>query len=92
MKLVRSSLLMKIVILVLVVYAVIMLVRLRGQITEKEQQAAMLTSSIIAVQQENSRLTEAINALDTDEGVEEVARIRMNMVSEGEITFYDVNR
>ena len=92
MKLVRSSLLMKIVILVLVVYAVFSLVHLRGQITEKEQQAAALTSSILAAEQENSRLREAIEALDTDEGIEAVARDRMDMVSEGEINFFDVNR
>lgn len=92
MRLVKSSLLVKLVILVLVVYAVISLVHLRGQINDKEQQAAMLTSSIVAAQQENGRLRDAIEALNTDEGVEDVARVRINMVSDGEITFYDVNR
>ena len=92
MKFVRSSLLMKIVIFALAVYAVIYLVHLRSQITEKQEQAASLTSQIVAAEQENGRLRDAIDELDTDEGIEDVARDRMNMASENEITFWDVNR
>ena len=91
MKFVKSSLLVKIIILVLVVYATVTLVKLRAQITQKNEAAAALTSSIVAAEQENSRLQDAIDALSSDEGVEDVARERMDMVSEGEITFYDVN-
>ena len=46
MKFVKSSLLVKLVILILVVYATVTLVRLRSQISEKEAEAAGLTSSI----------------------------------------------
>ena len=45
MKFVKSSLLVKLVILILVVYATVTLVRLRSQISEKEAEAAGLTSS-----------------------------------------------
>ena len=92
MKFVRSSLLIKIVIFALAVYAVIYLVHLRSQITEKQEQAASLTSQIVAAEQENGRLRDAIDELDTDAGIEDVARDRMNMASENEITFWDVNR
>ena len=65
MKFVKSSLLVKLVILILVVYATVTLVRLRSQISEKEAEAAGLTSSIAGTQQENDRLQSSIDALDT---------------------------
>ena len=88
MKFVKSSLLVKLVILILVVYATVTLVR--SQISEKEAEAAGLTSSIASTQQENDRLQSSIDALDTPEGLEQVARDQLGMVSEGEIVFEDV--
>ena len=105
MKLVKSSLLVKLVILILVVYATVTLVSLRKQITEKNEQEAILNSSIAATQQENNRILilhrpaiaqennriqDSIDALGTDAGVEAVARDKLGMVDEGDIVFYDV--
>ena len=90
MKLVKSSLLVKLVILILVVYATVTLVSLRKQITEKNEQEAILNSSIAATQQENNRIKDSIDALGTDAGVEAVARDKLGMVDEGDIVFYDV--
>ena len=90
MKLVKSSLLVKLVILILVVYATVTLVSLRKQITEKNEQEAILNSSIAATQQENNRIQDSIDALGTDAGVEAVARDKLGMVEEGDIVFYDV--
>ena len=92
MKFTKSSLLVKIVILVLVVYATVTLVRLRSQISEKNTEATELTSSIVSTQQENDRLQEEIDALSTDEGLEQVARDEMDMVGEGELVFEDVSK
>ena len=86
----RSSLVTKVLILVLVVYATVTLVSLQSQVTEKETQAAALHDDITAAQQENLRLEQAINALGTDEGVEAVARQKLGLVAPGEILFYDV--
>ena len=91
MKLVKSSLLVKLVILILVVYATVTLVSLRKQITEKNEQEAILNSSIAATQQENNRIQDSIDALGTDAGVEAVARDKLGMVDEGDIIFYDVS-
>ena len=91
MKLVKSSLLVKLVILILVVYATVTLVSLRKQITEKNEQEAILNSSIAATQQENNRIQDSIDALGTDAGVEAVARDKLGMVDEGDIVFYDVS-
>ena len=90
MKLVKSSLLVKLVILILVVYATVTLVSLRKQITEKNEQEAILNSSLAATQQENNRIQDSIDALGTDAGVEAVARDKLGMVDEGDIVFYDV--
>ena len=90
MKLVKSSLLVKLVILILVVYATVTLVSLRKQITEKNEQEAIINSSIAATQQENNRIQDSIDALGTDAGVEAVARDKLGMVDEGDIVFYDV--
>lgn len=86
----RSSLVTKILILVLVVYATVTLVSLQSQVTEKEAEALALQSDIAAAKQENLRLEQAIDALDTDEGVENVAREKLGWVADGEIVFYDI--
>ena len=86
----RSSLLTKILILVLVVYATVTLVSLQSQVTEKEAEAQALQSDITAAKQENLRLEQAIDALDTDEGVTAVAREKLGWVADGEIVFYDI--
>jgi cell division protein FtsL len=86
----RSSLLTKILILVLVVYATVTLVSLQGQVTEKEAEAQALQSSIEAAKQENLRLEQAIDALGTDASVEDIARQKLGWASEGEIVFYDM--
>lgn len=91
MKFVKSSLLVKLLILILVVYATITLVNLRAQISGKESEAAALTSSIAATEQENGRLQDAIDEMDTDAGVENVARDQLGMVGQDEIVFQDVS-
>lgn len=90
MKLVKSSLLVKLVILILVVYATVTLVSLRDQINEKNAQAAALTGSITAAEQENGRLQESIDQMDTDVGIEAAAREQLGLVAEGEIIFRNV--
>ena len=91
MKFVKSSLLVKLIILIVVVYATVTLMSLRRQITAKQAEAAQLTSSITSAEQENSRLNDAIENIDTDAGVEAVAREKLGMVGEGEIVFQDVS-
>ena len=59
-------------------------------INEKDAEVKGLTSSIASTQQENDRLQSSIDALDTPEGLEQVARDQLGMVSEGEIVFEDV--
>ena len=86
----HSSLMTKILILGLVVYATVTLVSLQNQVAEKNAEAELLQSSIDAAKQENLRLQQAIDTLDTDEGVEAVARQKLGWVAKGEIVFYDM--
>lgn len=86
----RSSLVMKIVLLALVVYATVTLVSLQGQVTEKNAEAAELQSSIEVEKQENLRLQQAIENLNTEEGIQDAAREKLGWVSKGEIIFYDM--
>ena len=85
----KSSLITKIVIMVLLVYAMIVLVSLQRQLSQKQAERAVLETQLTEQQQENAALHSSIDALDTDEGVEAVAREKLGLVSEGEITFYD---
>ncbi|MBQ1263964.1 MAG: septum formation initiator family protein [Oscillospiraceae bacterium] len=64
---------------------------LRSQISEQNAEAARLTSSIAAAEQENGRLEDAIANVDTDAGIEAIAREKLGMVSKDEIVFVDVS-
>lgn len=86
----KSSLITKLLVLVLVVYATVTLVSLQSQVTEKQAEAEALAAEISAARQENLRLEQSIHDLDTDEGIETVARQKLGLVSRGEIVFYDV--
>ena len=85
----KSSLLTKIVIMVLLVYSMIVLVSLQRQLSQKQAERAALETQLTEQQQANAALHSNIDAIDTDEGVEAVAREKLGLVSEGEITFYD---
>ncbi len=86
----RSSWLTKILLLVLVAYATVTLVSLQSQVMQKNAEAAQLEESIAAAKQENLRLEQTINSLETDEGVKAVARQKLGWVSENEIVFIDM--
>lgn len=92
MKLKKSSLPIKLLVLILVVYATVTLVSLQSQISAKREEAEALSKSIASAEQENQRLQEAIDNMDTDEGVEEIARAKLGLVSPGEIIFQDVGK
>ena len=86
----RSSWLTKILLLVVAAYATVTLVSLQSQVTQKNAEAAELEDRIDAAKQENLRLEQAIDALETDEGVEAVARQKLGWVTQGEIVFHDM--
>lgn len=92
MKFKKSSLWIKLIVLVLVVYAAVTLVLLQSQVNAKQEEAEALSKDIVSAQQEQQRLTDANENIDTDEGVEEVARNKLGMTYPGEITFQDAGK
>jgi len=92
MKFKRSSLILKLIVLVLVVYAAVTLVSLQSQIKAKRAESAALSQKISSAQQENDRLQDALDNVDSDKGVEQIARSKLGLVSQGEIVFSDVGQ
>lgn len=89
MKFKKTSLLVKLVILIVIVYSTFTLVSLQNQLQDKKTEAAQLTEEAQQLQQENLDLQESIDNLSTEEGIEEVARNKLGLVEDGEIVFYD---
>ena len=87
MKFTRSSLLMKILLLVLVVYATITLVELQNNVTSLNAQASELQTQIDRTNQEIFRREQDIANADTEEGIKNQAR-EEGMVEEGELKIY----
>lgn len=90
MRFIRSSLVAKIIIFAVIIYCAVTLVSLQGKLQEKEAQENLLTEQAASMEQENQRLEDAIENLDTDEGVEAAARQKLGLVKPNETVFYDV--
>ncbi|MCD7861041.1 MAG: septum formation initiator family protein [Oscillospiraceae bacterium] len=91
MKLKRTSTIMKIVILAIIVYAVVTLVSLHGSIAEAETDQAALQAQVDAALQENAELEYDIEHADDPEVIAGVARSKLGLVLPGEKIYYDVS-
>ena len=86
----RSSLLTKVVVLLVVVSATVILVSQRSQIRSNQAQYQELAGEAAGLQQENQNLRSDIEGLDSDESVKKIARDMLGLVGNGEIIFSDV--
>lgn len=91
MKLKRSGLITKIVILALVVYAGITLVTLKVQISDARGQRDELQGQVDSELQKNNELQYAIDHSTDSDTIEDIARSKLGLVKPGEKIFYDVN-
>ena len=89
MRLRKSSLITKLVILAAMVYAVATIMTVQPQINALNAEREKLSAEVADVEQENLELQEDIAAMDTDEAVIEIARERLNLVEDGEMVFID---
>lgn len=89
MKLKKSSLTIKLIVAIIVVYAMVTLISVQTQLNYKQAEATALEDQIQQIQQANADLQQDIDALQTEEGIEAVARQQLGLVTEGEIVFYD---
>ncbi|MBE6984617.1 MAG: septum formation initiator family protein [Ruminococcaceae bacterium] len=92
MRLCKSSLITKFIILAVMVYAIMTIVTLQPKVDQLHEEKTALEAEIAQMQQENLALQEDINALGTDESAIEIARERLNMVSDGEIIYVDTSK
>ncbi len=90
MKLKRSSLFMKIVILALIVYAGITLVTAKNRIAEARADQAALQAEVDAALRENAELEYDVAHAGDPETIESIARTKLGLVKPGEKIFYDV--
>ena len=87
MKFIKSSLLMKILLTVLVVYATITLVELQSNTTALNAQAKELQGQIDKINQENLSREQDIENIGTEEGTRALAS-EQGLVEDGEIIFH----
>lgn len=89
MRLRKSSLITKLILLTLMVFAIVTIVRIRPQITEAQQQRDALAEQVQAKEQKIRELRQDTAQLGTDEAVRKIARECLNLVGDGEIVFID---
>ena len=92
MRLRKSSLITKLLILAVMIYAIVTVVTLQPQISDSRQQAAALQADVASAQQANLALEQDIANVGTDEAVMKIARERLNLVEDGEMIFIDSDK
>ena len=90
MKLKKAGILTKLLITVMVVYAVCSIVSVRANIAEAEESLTALNQQIEDAQQENARLEYEIEHSEDPETIEQIAREKLGQVKPGEKIFYDI--
>ncbi len=84
----RTSILTKMVLAVLLVYAVVSLVALRGKIKRAELQKAELQQQIADLTAQNDNIQYNIEHSEDDDVIRDIARDKLNLVEPGEEVFY----
>ena len=85
----KAGFLTKLLILLMVVYAVYNIVSVRSNIVEAQQNLTSLTQQVEDARQENAQL--GIEHKDDPETIEQIARAKLGLVKPGEKIFYDIS-
>ena len=91
MKLKKSSIVTRILIVVVVAYALITLVSLHDRIADTKAQVAELEAQVLYAEQERAVVEQDLAELGSDKSVKKIARSRLGMVESGEIVFFDAD-
>ncbi len=91
MKLKRASLVTKITILAIIVFAAISLVSINLQITQAQQKRDSLQKEVDSAMQTNTELQYAIDHSTDEETIEDIARGKLGLVKPGEKIFFDAS-
>ena len=84
----KGGLILRLLLLVLLAYMVIMLVRVRGQITTASNDLDQLTAQVSQQLQTNTELSNAIENRDDPNYLKDNARERLGLVSQDDWVFY----
>ena len=92
MRLCKSSLITKLVILTVMIYAIVTIVTLQPKINALKAEKEALSEEVSVLQQSNLELQEDLAKLGTDASVTKIARERLNLVSDGEVIYIDSSK
>ena len=92
MRLCKSSLITKLVILAVMIYAIVTIVTLQPKINALKSEEEALSEEVSTLQQSNLELQEDIDQLGTDASVIKIARERLNLVNDGETIYIDSSK
>lgn len=92
MKFKRTSLITKIVILAVIVYAGITLVALKVQIADAHIKHDQLQTQVDTTLQNNTELQYEIDHSSDSGTIEDIARDKLGLVKPGEKIFYDISK
>ena len=92
MRLCKSSLITKLVILTVMIYAIVTIVTLQPKINALKSEEEALSEEVSALQQSDLELQEDIDQLGTDASVIKIARERLNLVNDGETIYIDSSK
>lgn len=87
MKLKRSGILTKIIVIILVAYSAITLLRLWDRIEDGKAQQEALEDIADALEVENADLQYAVDHKDDDDVKEQIARDELGLIKEGETVY-----
>ena len=91
MRLKKTSIWTKLLILIIVVYAVVTLVDLQDRVSAANAEVAALEEQVLYAEQENALVEQELADLGSDSIIMKIARTRLGMVEAGEIVFYDAD-
>lgn len=90
MKLKKAGIITKLLLTVMVVYALFTIVTVRSDIAAAQRDLAALTVQVEDAQRENARLEYEIEHSEDAETIEQIAREKLGLVKPGEKIFYDI--
>ena len=90
MKFKKAGIITKLLLTVMVVYALFTIVTVRSDIAAAQRDLAALTVQVEDAQRENARLEYEIEHSEDAETIEQIAREKLGLVKPGEKIFYDI--
>ena len=91
MRLKKTSFWIKLLLVIVVVYAVVTLVDLQDRVTVARTEVESLEQQVLYAEQENALAAQELKDLGSEQSVKRIARTRLGMVEAGEIVFFDAD-